>query len=147
MYRQRESAKGNHKQPATGKNEVQRHFRRTIPTDREGGKKDKVLCDRLLLSARERAMDIIGYNYLKTMQNLHSENCLLAQHLSAKNLLANSADENLIRFWSLFPLNCITLRSSIFLLRREAVCFTTFYLSERKGVKRAEYLFTDLRNR
>ena len=53
MYRQRESAKGNHKQPATGKNEVQRHFRRTIPTDREGGKKDKVLCDRLLLSARE----------------------------------------------------------------------------------------------
>ena len=62
MYRQRESAKGNHKQPATGKNEVQRHFRRTIPTDREGGKKDKVLCDRLLLSARERAMDIIGYN-------------------------------------------------------------------------------------
>ena len=45
----------------------------------------------LFLSARERAMDIIGYNYLKTMQNLHSENCLLAQHLSAKNLLANSA--------------------------------------------------------
>ena len=83
----------------------------------------------LFLSARERAMDIIGYNYLKTMQNLHSENCLLAQHLSAKNLLANSADENFIRFWSLFPLNCITLRSSIFLLRREAVCFTTFYLS------------------
>lgn len=38
----------------------------------------------LFLSARERAMDIIGYNYLKTMQNLHSENCLLAQHLSAK---------------------------------------------------------------
>ena len=31
----------------------------------------------LFLSARERAMDIIGYNYLKTMQNLHSENCLL----------------------------------------------------------------------
>ena len=83
----------------------------------------------LFLSARERAMDIIGYNYLKTMQNLHSENCLLAQHLSAKNLLANSADENFIRFWSLFPLNCITLRSSIFLLRREVVCFTTFYLS------------------
>lgn len=27
----------------------------------------------LFLSARERAMDIIGYNYLKTMQNLHSE--------------------------------------------------------------------------
>lgn len=81
----------------------------------------------LFLSARERAMDIIGYNYLKTMQNLHSENCLLAQHLSAKNLLANSADENFIRFWSLFPLNCITLRSSIFLLRREAVCFTTFF--------------------
>ena len=129
MYRQRESAKGNHKQPATGKNEVQRHFRRTIPTDREGGKKDKVLCDRLLLSARERAMDIIGYNYLKTMQNLHSENCLLAQHLSAKNLLANSADENFIRFWSLFPLNCITLRSSIFLLRREVVYHTTPYLS------------------
>ena len=46
------------------------------------------------IRARERAMDIIGYNYLKTMQNLHSENCLLAQHLSAKNLLANSADEN-----------------------------------------------------
>lgn len=73
----------------------------------------------IFLSERERAMDIIGYNYLKTMQNLHSENCLLAQHLSAKNLLANSADENFIRFWSLFPLNCITLRSSIFLLRRE----------------------------
>ena len=85
----------------------------------------------LFLSARERAMDIIGYNYLKTMQNLHSENCLLAQHLSAKNLLANSADENFIRFWSLFPLNCITLRSSIFsifLLRREVICRTTFYL-------------------
>ena len=70
----------------------------------------------LFLSARERAMDIIGYNYLKTMQNLHSENCLLAQHLSAKNLLANSADENFIRFWSLFPLNYITLCLSIFLL-------------------------------
>ena len=83
----------------------------------------------LFLSARERAMDIIGYNYLKTMQNLHSENCLLAQHLSAKNLLANSADENFIRFWSLFPLNCITLRSSIFLLRREVVYHTTPYLS------------------
>ena len=81
----------------------------------------------LFLSARERAMDIIGYNYLKTMQNLHSENCLLAQHLSAKNLLANSADENFIRFWSLFPLNYITLCLSIFLLRREAVCFTTFF--------------------
>ena len=81
----------------------------------------------LFLSARERAMDIIGYNYLKTMQNLHSENCLLAQHLSAKNLLANSADENFIRFWSLFPLNYITLHLSIFLLRREAVCFTTFF--------------------
>ena len=83
----------------------------------------------LFLSARERAMDIIGYNYLKTMQNLHSENCLLAQHLSAKNLLANSADENFIRFWSLFPLNYITLRSSIFLLRREVVYHTTPYLS------------------
>ena len=58
----------------------------------------------LFLSARERAMDIIGYNYLKTMQNLHSENCLLAQH-------------------------CITLRSSIFLLRREVVYHTTPYLS------------------
>ena len=81
----------------------------------------------LFLSARERAMDIIGYNYLKTMQNLHSENCLLAQHLSAKNLLANSADENFIRFWSLFPLNCITLRSSIFLLRREVAYHTTSY--------------------
>lgn len=83
----------------------------------------------LFLSARERAMDIIGYNYLKTMQNLHSENCLLAQHLSAKNLLANSADENFIRFWSLFPLNCITLRPLIFLLQREVVCCTTIYLS------------------
>ena len=83
----------------------------------------------LFLSARERAMDIIGYNYLKTMQNLYSENYLLAQHLSAKNLLANSTDENFIRFWSLFPLNCITLRSSIFLLRREVVYHTTPYLS------------------
>ena len=71
----------------------------------------------------------IPHNYLKTMQNLHSEICLLAQHLSAKNLLANSADENFIRFWSLFPLNCITLRSSIFLLRREVVYHTTPYLS------------------
>lgn len=135
MYRQTESAKGNRKQPATGKNGVQRHFRRTIPTDREDGKKDKVLCDRLFLSARERAMDIIGYNYLKTMQNLHSENCLLAQHLSSKNLLANSTDENFIRFWSLFPLNCITF------------AFVNISLAERKSVKRAEYLFTDLRNR
>ena len=46
-----------------------------------------------------------------------------------RNLLASPADENSICFRSLFPLNCITLRSSIFLLRREAVCFTTFYLS------------------
>ena len=83
----------------------------------------------LFLSARERAMDIIGYNYLKTMQNLHSENCLLAQHLSAKNLLPNSADENFIRFWSLFPLNCITLRSSIFLLRREIAKWLAFIIS------------------
>ena len=36
---------------------------------------------------------------------------------------------NFIRFIPLFPLNYITLCLSIFLLRREAVCFTTFYLS------------------
>lgn len=82
----------------------------------------------LFLSVRERAMDIIGYNYLKTMRKLHSKNCLFVQHLLARNLLASSADENSIRFRSLFPLNCITLRSSIFLLRREVICRTTFYL-------------------
>lgn len=82
----------------------------------------------LFLSVRERAMDIISYNYLKTMRKLHSKNCLFVQHLLARNLLASSADENSIRFRSLFPLNCITLRSSIFLLRREVICRTTFYL-------------------
>ena len=46
-----------------------------------------------------------------------------------KNLSASSAAENFIRFIPLFPLNYITLCLSIFLLRREAVCFTTFYLS------------------
>ena len=94
MYRQRESAKGNHKQPATGKNEVQRHFRRTIPTDREGGKKDKVLCDRLLLSARERAINVIGYNYLGSKQKLYSTGCLSVQHLSGQKPFGESADEN-----------------------------------------------------
>lgn len=83
----------------------------------------------LFLSVRERAMDIIGHNYLKTMRKLHSKNCLFVQHLLARNLLASSADENSIRFRSLFPLNCITLRSSIFLLRREVICRTTSYLS------------------
>ena len=82
----------------------------------------------LFLSARERAMDIISYNYLKTMRKLHSKNCLFVQHLLARNLLTSSADENSTRFRSLFPLNCITLRSSIFLLRREVICRTTFYL-------------------
>jgi len=85
----------------------------------------------LFLSVRERAMDIIGYNYLKTIRKLHSKNCLFVQHLLARNLLASSADENSIRFRLLFPLNCITLRSSIFsifLLRREVICRTTFYL-------------------
>ena len=64
----------------------------------------------LFLSVRERAMDIIGYNYLKTIRKLHSKNCLFVQHLLARNLLASSADENSIRFRLLFPLNCITLR-------------------------------------
>lgn len=82
----------------------------------------------LFLSVRERAMDIISYNYLKTMRKLHSKNCLFVQHLLARNLLTSSADENSTRFRSLFPLNCITLRSSIFLLRREVICRTTFYL-------------------
>ena len=82
----------------------------------------------LFLSVRERAMDIISYNYLKTMRKLHSKNCLFVQHLLARNLLTSSADENSTRFRSLFPLNCITFRSSIFLLRREVICRTTFYL-------------------
>ena len=82
----------------------------------------------LFLSVRERAMDIISYNYLKTMRKLHSKNCLFVQHLLARNLLTSSADENSTRFRSLFPLNCITLRSSIFLLRREVICRTRFYL-------------------
>ena len=82
----------------------------------------------LFLSVRERAMDIISYNYLKTMRKLHSKNCLFVQNLLARNLLTSSADENSTRSSSLFPLNCITLRSSIFLLRREVICRTTFYL-------------------
>lgn len=100
----------------------------------------------LFLSARERAMDIIGYNYLKTMQNLHSENCLLAQHLSAKNLLANSADENFIRFWSLFPLNCITLRQyDISLAERSSLSHNTlsfFPPSRSVGIVRRKCLCT-----
>ena len=83
----------------------------------------------LFLSVRERAMDIISYNYLKTMRKLHSKNCLFVQHLLARNLLTSSADENSTRFRSLFPLNCITLRPLIFLLQREVVCCTTIYLS------------------
>ena len=83
----------------------------------------------LFLSVRERAMDIIGYNYLKTIRKLHSKNCLFVQHLLARNLLASSADENSIRFRLLFPLNCITLHPLIFLLQREVVCCTTIYLS------------------
>jgi len=94
----------------------------------------------LFLSARERAMDIIGYNYLKTMQNLHSENCLLAQHLSAKNLLANSADENFIRFWSLFPLNV-----NISLAERSSLSHNTlsfFPPSRSVGIVRRKCLCT-----
>ena len=45
-------------------------------------------------------------------------------HLFRKSVKRYSA-----RFTPFFPLNYITLCLSIFLLRREAVCFTTFYLS------------------
>ena len=74
-------------------------------------------------------MDVIGYNDLGNKRKLHSKDCSFEQHLLGRNLLASPADENSIRFWSLFPLNCITLRSSIFLLRREVVYHTTPYLS------------------
>lgn len=90
-----------------------------------------MLCNRLLLSVRERVMDVIGYNYLGNKRKLHSKDCSFEQHLLGRNLLASPADENSICFRSLFPLNCITLRSSIFsifLLRREVICRTTFYL-------------------
>ena len=83
----------------------------------------------LLLSARERAMNVIGYNYLGSKRKLYSTGCLSVQHLSGQKPFGESTDENFIRFWSLFPLNCITLRSSIFLLRREVVYHTTPYLS------------------
>ena len=85
----------------------------------------------LFLSVRERVMDVIGYNYLGNKRKLHSKDCSFEQHLLGRNLLASPADENSICFRSLFPLNCITLRSSIFsifLLRREVICRTTFYL-------------------
>ena len=74
-------------------------------------------------------MDVIGYNYLGNKRKLHSKDCSFEQHLLGRNLLASLADENSICFRSLFPLNCITLRSSIFLLRREVVYHTTPYLS------------------
>lgn len=74
-------------------------------------------------------MDVIGYNYLGNKRKLHSKDCSFEQHLLGRNLLASPADENSICFRSLFPLNCITLRSSIFLLRREVVYHTTPYLS------------------
>lgn len=74
-------------------------------------------------------MDVIGYNYLGNKRKLHSKDCSFEQHLLGRNLLASLADENFICFRSLFPLNCITLRSSIFLLRREVVYHTTPYLS------------------
>lgn len=83
----------------------------------------------LFLSVRERVMDVIGYNYLGNKRKLHSKDCSFEQHLLGRNLLASLADENSICFRSLFPLNCITLRSSIFLLRREVVYHTTPYLS------------------
>ena len=83
----------------------------------------------LFLSVRERVMDVIGYNYLGNKRKLHSKDCSFEQHLLGRNLLASPADENSICFRSLFPLNCITLRSSIFLLRREVVYHTTPYLS------------------
>ena len=85
----------------------------------------------LFLSVRERVMDVIGYNDLGNKRKLHSKDCSFEQHLLGRNLLASPADENSICFRSLFPLNCITLRSSIFsifLLRREVICRTTFYL-------------------
>ena len=75
------------------------------------------------LSARERAMDIIK----QTEITLNGRFIYIT--LLDKNLSASSAAENFIRFIPLFPLNYITLCLSIFLLRREAVCFTTFYLS------------------
>ena len=81
----------------------------------------------LLLSARERAMNVIGYNYLGSKRKLYSTGCLSVQHLSGQKPFGESTDENFIRFWSLFPLNCITLRSSIFLLRREVAYHTTSY--------------------
>lgn len=74
-------------------------------------------------------MDVIGYNDLGNKRKLHSKDCSFEQHLLGRNLLASPADENSICFRSLFPLNCITLRSSIFLLRREVVYHTTPYLS------------------
>ena len=74
-------------------------------------------------------MDVIGYNYLGNKRKLHSKDYSFEQHLLGRNLLASLADENSICFRSLFPLNCITLRSSIFLLRREVVYHTTPYLS------------------
>ena len=83
----------------------------------------------LFLSVRERVMDVIGYNDLGNKRKLHSKDCSFEQHLLGRNLLASPADENSICFRSLFPLNCITLRSSIFLLRREVVYHTTPYLS------------------
>lgn len=82
----------------------------------------------LFLSVRERAMDIIGCNCLGNKRKSHLTGCLFVQHLLDRNLSASSAGENSIRFIPLFPLNCITLRSSIFLLRREVICRTTFYL-------------------
>lgn len=88
-----------------------------------------MLCNRLLLSVKERVMDVIGYNDLGNKRKLHSKDCSFEQHLLGRNLLASPADENSICFRSLFPLNCITLRSSIFLLRREVVYHTTPYLS------------------
>ena len=81
----------------------------------------------LFLSARERAMNVIGYNYLVNRMNIHLKDCLFAQHPLYKSTPGSLSDENSIRFMPLFPLNYITLRLSIFLLRREAVCFTTFF--------------------
>ena len=73
-------------------------------------------------------MDIIGCNHPVNKPEITLNGRFIYITLLDKNLSASSAAENFIRFIPLFPLNYITLCLSIFLLRREAVCFTTFYL-------------------
>lgn len=48
----------------------------------------------LFLSARERAINVIGYNYLGSKQKLYSTGCLSVQHLSGQKPFGESADEN-----------------------------------------------------